>query len=119
MTDPKVNKEPASNPEEEFKYKVSLLSLTVYHLGKARYYSQKSKCAECGSDKGIEFDFPESEEKMEEIASGVVIGRCAHCGESTAIGLYYAPGDEELKNPEVFRVSRSTMQNPQQIDIAV
>jgi len=119
MTDPKLNKEPASNPEEELQYKVSLLSLTVYHLGKARYYSQKSKCAECGSDKGIEFDFPESEEKMEEIASGVVIGRCAHCGESTAIGLYYAPGDEELKNPEVFRVSRSTMQNPQQIDIAV
>ncbi len=119
MTDPKVNKEPASNPEEEFKYKATLLTLAAIQLGKAYYYSLKSNCAECGSNRGIDFDFPKSEDKIEQVASGVVIGRCAHCGESTAIGLYYAPGDEELKNPEVFRVSRSTMQNPQQIDIAV
>ena len=115
MTDPKVNKEPASNPEEEFKYKATLLTLAAIQLVKTYYYSLKSKCAECGSNRGIDFDFPKSEDKIEQVASGVVIGRCAHCGESTAIGLYY----EELKNPEVFRVSRSSMQNPQQIDIAV
>lgn len=119
MTDPKVNKEPASNPEEEFKYKATLLTLAAIQLGKAYYYSLKSKCAECGTNMGIDFDFPKSEDKIEQVASGVVIGRCAHCGESTAIGLYYAPDDKEFKNPEVFRVSRSTMQNPQQIDIAV
>ena len=119
MTDPKVNKEPASNPEEEFKYKATLLTLAAIQLDRAYYCSLKSKCAECGSHKGIDFDFPKSEDKIEQVASGVVIGRCAHCGESTAIGLYYALGDEALKNPEVFRVSRSTMKNPQQIDIAV
>lgn len=91
MTDPKNKTEPASNHDEELQYKVSLISLTVFHLGKAKYYSQKSKCAECGSDKGIEFDFPNTEDEMEQIASGIVIGRCAHCGESTAIGLHYSP----------------------------
>lgn len=119
MTDPKVKTEPASNPEEELQYKVSLVALTVLHLGKAQYYSQKSKCAECGSDKGIELDFPNTEDEMEQIASGLVIGRCSHCGEATAIGLHYAPDDMELENPEVFRVSRSTLKNPQQIDIAL
>lgn len=39
MTDPKVNKEPASNPEEEFKYKATLLTLAAIQLGKAYYYS--------------------------------------------------------------------------------
>lgn len=119
MTDPKVKSEPASNPEEELQYKASLLALTVLHLGKAKYYSQKSKCAECGSDKGIEFGVPNTEEEMEEIASGLVIGRCSHCGEITAIGMYYDPDDMELENPEVFRASRSTIKNPRQIDRAV
>lgn len=119
MTDPKIKTEPASNPQEELQYKVALLSFTVFHLGKAKYYSLMSKCAECGSDKGIEFDFPDTEDEMERIASGVVIGRCAHCGEPTAIGLIYAPDDVEFNNPEVIRVSRSTVKNPQQIDIAV
>lgn len=119
MTDPKVKTEPASNPEEELQYKASLLALTVFHLGKAQYYAQKSKCAECGSDKGIEFGFPTTEDEMEQIASGVVIGRCSHCGEPTAIGLHYAPDDIEFENPEVFRASRSTLKNPQQIDRAV
>lgn len=119
MTDPKNKTEPTSNYDEELQYKVSLISLTVFHLGKAKYYSQKSKCAECGSDKGIEFDFPNTEDEMEQIASGIVIGRCAHCGESTAIGLHYSPDDVEFENPEVFRVSRSTIKNPQHIDIAV
>lgn len=119
MTDPKVNKEPASNPEDEFKHKAALLTLAAIQLNRALYYSLKSKCAECGSNKGINFEFPKSEDKIEQVASGVVFGRCAHCGETTVIGLYYAPEDMELQNPDVFRVSKSTMQNPQQIDIAV
>lgn len=119
MTDPKIKTEPASNHDEELQYKVSLISLSVFHLGKAKYYSQKSKCAECGSDKGIEFDFPNTEDEMEQIASGLILGRCAYCGASTVIGLHYASGDKDFKNPEVFRVSRSTINNPQQIEFAV
>ena len=119
MTDPKVKTEPASNPVEEFKYKTALLTLAAIQLNRALYYSLKSKCAECGSTKGIAFEFPKDQDKMEQVASGVVLGRCAHCGESTIIGLFYAPEDMELQNPEVFRVSQSTLKNPQQIDIAV
>ena len=119
MTDPKIKKEPASDPVEVFKYKATLLTLAAIQLNRALYYSMKSKCAECGSDKGIKFDFPKSEDKMEQVASGVVIGRCAHCGESTAIGLYYAPEDVKLQNPEVFRASRSTLKKPQHINTTV
>ena len=119
MTDPKIKTEPASTHEEQMQEKACLIALTVFHLSKARHCSQKSVCAECGSDKGIEVDLPKSEEKMEQIASGVVIGRCAHCGESTAIGFFYAPDDIEFANPEVFRASKSTLKNPQQIDITV